>query len=102
MDYMEGGTLRDYFNSRKLKLDIHEVRDLASQILTGVEVIHEKGFIHRDLKLDNILVSFMTDRGKPEIAIADFGFSIPNDKDEITLRERAGTPGYAAPEIYLR
>ena len=28
MDYMEGGTLRDYLNSRKLKLDIHEIRDL--------------------------------------------------------------------------
>ena len=44
----------------------------------------------------------MTDSGKPDIAIADFGFSIPNEKDEITMRERAGTPGYAAPEIYLR
>lgn len=56
MDYMQGGTLRDYLTKKGMKLNNTQVRDLAHQILSAVETIHERGFIHRDLKLDNILV----------------------------------------------
>ena len=51
--------------------------------------MHEKSIIHRDLKLDNILVK------KNLFKIADFGFSIISEH-ETTY---AGTPLYMSPEI---
>ena len=51
--------------------------------------MHEKGIIHRDLKLDNILVK------KNLFKIADFGFSIISEYET----EYAGTPLYMSPEI---
>ena len=51
--------------------------------------MHEKGIIHRDLKLDNILVK------KNSFKIADFGVSIISDRGTTY----AGTPLYMSPEI---
>lgn len=51
--------------------------------------MHEKGIIHRDLKLDNILVK------KNSFKIADFGVSIISDHGTTY----AGTPLYMSPEI---
>lgn len=50
-----------------------EAAHLAKQVLDGVLYLHAKGIVHRDLKLENILL----DESKPVMAvkIADFGLS---------------------------
>ena len=53
---------------RKLKEDT--ARFLFSQIITGVRYCHSKNVLHRDIKLDNIL---LTSQG--EVKICDFGVS---------------------------
>lgn len=53
--------------------------------------------IHRDLKLENIIMSNSTKDAKPKII--DFGISLINDE---TCTTSIGTLGFSAPEIFLK
>ena len=90
MEYVEKGTLFDYVNSKK-GLDESEARRIFKQILSAVEHCHKNGLVHRDLKLNNILI---TQHG--DIKLADFGFVDSALKD---LQSKKGTRGYMAPEL---
>ena len=61
--------------------------------------IHQRGFVHRDIKSENIIV---TQGCIPKII--DFGFATDkNSKDEMGLMNiKLGTPGYMAPEVMCR
>jgi len=98
MEYMEGGDLLAYIQSKKTKkLKESEARKLFTQIISGVEYIHSKGMFHRDLKPDNILM----DSKKKAAKIADFGFSKGLDIQQplMRLQSMCGSPLYCAPEI---
>ena len=66
--------------------------------------------MHRDLKLENILIKSkipedksgyeFLDFSKTVIKIADFGLSDIMQNKKILLKTRCGTPGYIAPEIF--
>lgn len=127
MEYASGGELFDYIlNNRYLK--DNAARRLFAQLVSGVGYLHKKGIVHRDLKLENLLL----DRNR-NIIITDFGFANtfnPNDElgEEIefnlTNREfvkrmrldktdshglrrgdlmqtSCGSPCYAAPELVV-
>lgn len=55
MPFIQGGELYKIFKSRK-RLDEDTVRFYAAQICMAVGYLHKKGIMHRDLKLENILV----------------------------------------------
>lgn len=66
------------------------------QILSGLNHIHNLGIIHRDIKMDNIMLEDIYDH--KSIKIIDFGFSA--FKENLSyLCEKCGTIGYFAPEI---
>ncbi|KAF8842655.1 kinase-like protein [Paxillus ammoniavirescens] len=70
----------------------------AAEILIGMQTLHSIGIMHRDLKIDNILI---TPAG--HVSIADFGHSTPTHSRTWPHRrsirtDRSGTPGYTAPE----
>ena len=69
-----------------------ENRRLALQICDALGYLHARQVIHKDLKEANILV---THNGR-NVKLIDFGLS---DTDDTLLRLRAGTEGYAAPEL---
>ena len=93
MEYCNGGSLQQCL--RRYKESYHQpfteeiVQHLMRQIVGAVKYIHSNGIIHRDLKLDNILVNFQNRKDyddvnllKAQIKIIDFGFASSKDDPE--------------------
>ncbi|KAL4495552.1 hypothetical protein ABPG72_020293 [Tetrahymena utriculariae] len=92
LELCEGGTLSDFmkkFNNHCIPEKI--ALNLFVQILVGFKEIQKANLIHRDVKLQNILLK--NDQPK----IADFGLVAQQQKDKVD--GFAGTPMYMAPEI---
>jgi len=89
-----GGELTDYIRQGGLSEPI--CRYYFKQLLKALCYLHTKGYSHRDLKLDNILLD-----DKFNLKIVDFGFSCPlNGLNGKGFRSSyVGTPCYMAPEI---
>jgi len=86
-----------------LKPDTYFKENLASflfaQMVSGIEHIHSKGFVHLDLKPENMLLTKHC-----EIKIADFGLSFEKageDGQGNFTRRRVGSPPYWSPELLL-
>ncbi|CAH1238237.1 MAP3K15 [Branchiostoma lanceolatum] len=76
----------------RMKEGFNTVKGLALQLCLGLKVVHEKRYMHRDLKLENVLV---TEKGV--VKIADMGLA--KNLEEVTGTQ-AGTLLYAAPEVF--
>lgn len=103
MEYVEGGELLGELNrgGSSLALPEHEVRYIFLQLVRGLRYIHSKGVVHRDLKLENVLVDRRASRpGLVQVKISDFGHSrLVNDGYSTALTHGVGTPQYWAPEV---
>eukprot|EP00347_Sterkiella_histriomuscorum_P010358 403376607 len=95
MEYAQGGELKKYVNRKGGVLSEFEVMNLMKQIITGLSSCHQRGIIHRDLKLENVL--FM-DKECTHLKIVDFGiagFCLKHLKEKTD----SGTFKYMAPEV---
>lgn len=127
MEYASGGELFDHILRNKYLKD-NSARRLFAQLVSGVGYLHKKGIVHRDLKLENLLL----DRNR-NIIITDFGFANTFDPtDELSeeieynltnkefvkrmrldktnakgvrrgdlMQTSCGSPCYAAPELVV-
>lgn len=127
IEYASGGELFDYILDHRYLKD-NTAGKLFAQLISGVGYLHKKGIVHRDLKLENLLL----DRNC-NIIIIDFGFANvfnPNDElgEEIEyglasreyvkrmeldkvlpngfrrgdlMQTSCGTPRFAAPELVV-
>ncbi|XGW18809.1 hypothetical protein V3C99_002980 [Haemonchus contortus] len=86
------GELFDQLN-KTVTVSEKKARRLMRQLFDGVAYMHSRNIVHRDLKLENILCI-----DDERIVISDFGFATILRENE-TLRELCGTPGYLSPEI---
>lgn len=93
LEYCTRKSLVHVLKNRKL-LTEPEVRYFMLQFLEGVDYIHRKGIIHRDLKLGNL---FLTEN--MELKIGDFGLATHYETEKNTKVTVCGTPNYIAPEV---
>ncbi|CDW83389.1 serine threonine protein kinase [Stylonychia lemnae] len=93
-NYEENGTLLQYINQNQVLQEI-QIKILMKQLLQGLNVIHKFDLLHRDLKLQNIIVE---DPQFLKVRIIDFGMACKNS-DKQRIKQRCGTLGYVAPEI---
>lgn len=92
MEYAGGGDLLQYVKKRR-RLEEPEARRIFKQVVYGLAHCHCRSVLHRDIKLDNILLD-----NDGEIKICDFGVSRVIKKHQ-RITEQCGTPAYIAPEI---
>ena len=99
MEYIEGGTLGQYFKKKNFNFSERQASSIMSQIASGVKYLHSYGIVHRDLKPDNIMITQQNDFGI--IKIMDFGLSKIVSTQEKMI-DGYGTLSYVAPEVLLR
>lgn len=92
MELASGGDLRDFVNSNDV-LPETLARSLFLPIAKALRFAHNSGFVHRDLKLENILLD---EYGNPKIA--DWGFA-SRWSPSIKLTDPVGSLFYCAPEL---
>ena len=94
MELCQGGDLLSYVRKRR-KLKEDNAKYLLRMLIEGLDYIHTKKFVvHRDIKLDNILLD-----QSGRIKICDFGVSRQVTSEKEHMHEQCGTPAYIAPEI---
>jgi len=94
MEYCSGGDLFDVLHKRKPNaFDHSNAQILSSQILLALEYLHNLTIVHRDLKLENVLLA-----EDGALKVTDFGFAKRITSRSWTL---CGTPEYLAPELIL-
>lgn len=90
------GSLAQLTLQRK-RLSVSECRYCVYQILKGMNHIHQKGIVHRDVKLANILID-----GDMQMKICDFGLAILETDAHLEAHTLCGTTNYLAPEVVNR
>ncbi|OCT85883.1 NUAK family SNF1-like kinase 1 [Xenopus laevis] len=92
MEYASNGELYDFINNKN-QIPENDARRFFRQIVSAVHHCHKKGIVHRDIKLENILLD-----GNLNVKLADFGLSNHFQKNQV-LETYCGSPLYASPEI---
>ena len=93
MEYLQGQEFSKYFRGREQK-DEAVLRRVLLDLLDGLRLIHDAGYIHRDIKPPNILI-----RGDVSPILLDFGSARQAVGDQTHLTSLV-TPGYAPFEQY--
>ncbi|XP_065838371.1 serine/threonine-protein kinase 33-like [Oscarella lobularis] len=106
LEYCEGGELQDLFKEKGHFAE-DEVRTIVRRLTDAVAYMHQNNMVHRDLKLENILLRGRNDDSDDsfDIKLADFGLSyIKGESDAVMeggtmMQSMCGTPLYMAPEV---
>ncbi|CAF1588052.1 unnamed protein product, partial [Rotaria magnacalcarata] len=95
MEYYYGGDLLTLLSTYDDKFSEDMTRFYVAEIILAVDSLHKLGYIHRDIKPDNILID-----GSGHIRLADFGSCLRMRADgTVQSNVSVGTPDYISPEV---
>ncbi|KAH9691666.1 hypothetical protein KPL70_016180 [Citrus sinensis] len=92
-EYMPGGSLYDYLHKNHNVLKLPQLLRFAIDICKGMEYLHQRNIIHRDLKTANLLMDTHN-----VVKVADFGVARFQNKGGVMTAE-TGTYRWMAPEV---
>ena len=92
MEYCEGGT----FSYLEKPMEEKKLREYLKQIVSGLGYLHKQNIYHRDLKPDNILLTWDN-----QIKICDFTFTRELEANDYCKATMCGSPYYMAPELFM-
>eukprot|EP00756_Hemistasia_phaeocysticola_P006897 Hpha_TRINITY_DN14041_c0_g1::TRINITY_DN14041_c0_g1_i2::g.43984::m.43984/K07359/CAMKK2; calcium/calmodulin-dependent protein kinase kinase 2 len=98
LEYLDGGsimTLSDDGRTKQPELPEGEAAKFTLQIAWGLEELHSKNMVHRDIKPDNIFVK----RDRSVVKIGDLGTALMFKDDNDTLKKTHGTLTFYSPEM---
>lgn len=101
MDYYQGLSLAEYLDQRGGRLPEDQAKQLIIPILDGLRGVHAKGFLHRDLKPQNLYLARL-DSGGVRPILLDFGAARHAMGERSRSLSAIITPGYAPFEQYHR
>ncbi|KAF8051648.1 hypothetical protein N665_1686s0004 [Sinapis alba] len=95
VEYVAGGTLKKFLIKKyRSKLPIKDVIQLALDLARGLNYLHSKAIVHRDVKSENMLLE-----PNKTLKIADFGVARVEAQNPQDMTGETGTLGYMAPEV---
>lgn len=100
MEFMEGGSLTDIIENSPSNggnyspLTEPQIAYIVRETCQGLQFLHDKNIIHRDIKSDNVLLDT-----KARVKITDFGFCAKLTDKRSKRATMVGTPYWMAPEV---
>ncbi|GJJ74543.1 hypothetical protein EMPS_06901 [Entomortierella parvispora] len=102
LDYASGGELFEFVADKRAIASEADIQFIFAQIVDAVHYLHENNVVHRDLKLENVLLEPRAGAPlRPKVKLTDFGLAKVIEPDAPLLTTRCGSEDYAAPEIIL-
>ncbi|KAL4961951.1 putative protein kinase [Aspergillus stella-maris] len=113
LDYCPGGDLFEFVSNNTRPLTPGLIRRIFAELVAAVRHLHENYVVHRDLKLENVLVNLPAESlqkitdwrtyDRAVVTVSDLGLSrrIPEPPESPLLQTRCGSEDYAAPEILM-
>ncbi|GFS96886.1 hypothetical protein NPIL_447771 [Nephila pilipes] len=96
IEFCEGGAVDSIMIDLEKPLTEPQIRYICHEMCKGLDFLHSKKVIHRDLKAGNVLLTL-----EAGVKLADFGVSAKN-KDTLQKRDSfIGTPYWMAPEVVM-
>lgn len=97
MEFLEGPGMNSLLVAQDKTLQGRRVRFLR-QAAEALQVVHQAGFIHRDVCPRNLILT----GDREDLKLIDFGLAVPATPDFMQPGNRTGTPNYMAPELVRR
>eukprot|EP00347_Sterkiella_histriomuscorum_P014808 403359448 len=94
LEFMDGGCLTPIVEERKGNISEGVCSYILYQTLMGLNYLHSRNIVHRDIKSDNILVNEQGD-----LKLADFGYAAQLTQERNRRQSKVGTVCWMAPEL---
>eukprot|EP00004_Rigifila_ramosa_P010975 TRINITY_DN2315_c0_g1_i1.p1 TRINITY_DN2315_c0_g1~~TRINITY_DN2315_c0_g1_i1.p1 ORF type:complete len:577 (+),score=97.12 TRINITY_DN2315_c0_g1_i1:44-1774(+) len=93
LEFMDGGSLTEVVTGDH-HMNEAQIARVSYDCLSALDSLHKRGYVHRDIKSDNILLNT-----KGEVKLADFGYCAQLTKERQKRTSVVGTPYWMAPEL---